>query len=47
MSRIQSGEMSEFQGLRTEVNDKTVRIFGGILVSAIEGCSPSRVSQQY
>ena len=30
MSHIQSGEMSEFQGLRTEVNERTVGSFGGV-----------------
>ena len=31
MSCIQSGRMSEFQGLRTEMNERTVGSFGGVL----------------
>ena len=30
VSRIQSGEMSEFQGLCSEMNERTVRSFGGV-----------------
>ena len=32
VSRIQSGEMSEFQGVRTEVNERAVGSFGGAFI---------------